>query len=422
MSKYVKVILPIDQPEDSLKLSDLIIKKDTAEGAGSSLAGVIDMADFTAKVTLAKNKRDSATVKERDAQTKFSHIRINAGVSENQNEDIKDVLLWYIRQVRDLLLVIYNGSEEDLTPFGYNVVITTSGGRKHVRVDIPEQPEEIVELAEDIVAHDAFLAAASPLTPALVDMAAFGTLTGDTRTLLNEWTELRGEIQALHMEALNIIGYGVGQKITTVGTLYNYFGNIRNRLLQKFKGDEENVSNWGFKVLVKSGKKKGASTGLSIKGKLTDTNGNPVPNGLLHLVEPDIFTLSDEDGNFEYETQSPGNYTIQAFKTGFESEPVALVVVAGQVTTVTIEIVPESALGTISGTVTKTGLPAAATITILSVSGSTVTNPSGEYITAPVPSGAQSVRATLIDNPSVFLDIPANVPAGGNVVVNFGFP
>jgi hypothetical protein len=422
MAKSVRITLPVNQPKESLELSDAIIKKDTAEGMSSSLAGVVDVADFTAKVSLAKSKRATAADKEVEAQSKYGHIKTNSGLAENQNEDTKEVILWYVRQVRDILSVIYSGTEEDLGPFGFNVVITTSGGRKHVRIDIPEQPKEAVELAEAIVAHHTFLAGASPLTAPLIDMVAFGTLTSDTRTLLDDWTDLRGETQSLNNEALTIIGYGAGQKITSEGTIYNYFGKIRKRLLQKFKGTEEDLSLWGFKVVISKGRKKKASS-ISLKGKVTDkSTGSALANALVYAEEIDTFTLSDEEGNFEFEKLDDGTYTIVAHKTGYgDATKEDVVVAAGTVTTVNIELEALPPAGSISGTVTKAGVGVSATISVVGITGGTLTDPSGNFSKDDIPAGAQTIRATLSAIPAT-LDQPVTIIEGGNVVVNFAFP
>ncbi len=427
MAKYVKVTLPKDKPKESVELGDAIILKNTAEGAGSSLAPVIDVADFTAKVTLAKTKRASATAKEVDAQSKFGHIKTKSGLGENQNKDTKDVILWYVRQARDLLLVIHSGNEEDLSPYGFNVVITTSGGRKNVRVDIPEQPVELIELAEAIVAQHTLLGAGSPLTAALIDMAAFGTLVTDARTLLDAWTVLRGEIQALNNEALNIIGYGEGQKITTEGTIYNYFGKIRNRLLQKFQGNEEDLSLWGFKVVISSKRNKKGNSGISISGTISDSNsGAPIGGALLLVAEPDIFVVTDSQGKYEVPGLASGTYTLVAHKGGYaEKEITGVVVTAGQTTTVNIQITPAggSATGTVAGTVKQGGTGAPGTVSIDGTAFTVPTDGAGGYIIPGVPPGNYTMRAALDSNPANFLTQNVTVVEGAApTVVNFNFP
>jgi hypothetical protein len=425
MVKAIRVIIPQNKIEKTLKLCNRIVAKNTADGAASVLNDVIDMVTFAGNVGIANTKRNDAAVKEASAQKKYEKATNNCGLGKGQHKDVKFTVVWYVRQIRDLLLIVHDGNEEALSEYGFNVVITTTGARKNIRVDIPNKAEDMVELGEAIVAQHTLLAGASPLTAALVDMAAFETLVTDTGTLLSEWEILRGEVESLNNQSAVLVGYAEGQTSTTPGTLYHEITKIRTRLLQKFTGEEKSLEEFGFDVQITEhspGRKKGSSS-LSIKGKVTDSDtGNPIANALVHLVEPDIFTLTDDNGNFEYEKIAAGNYNIQAHKTGYESDPVVIMVVAGQVTNVDLELAPETATGSISGTVTKTGLPAEAVITILNVAGSTSTDPSGAFNRDGLSAGAHSVRATLIDNPSEFMDQPANVPAGGNVVVNFAFP
>jgi hypothetical protein len=208
------------------------------------------MAAFDNLTTDAAEKRRLANLKDREAQDKYEELSVKAGTGKGQTKDTKDTLRWFMRQVKDLLLIVYNGNEEALSPFGFNVVIRKTGSRKHVRVDIPKKHAAVVKLAQHIVEHHAALGAGSPLTATLVDMATLQTLAGDSATLLLQWEVLRGEVQALNGDAINTIGYGAGQKSTTVGTLYNELTKIRRRLLQHHQGREEALTNWGFNVKI----------------------------------------------------------------------------------------------------------------------------------------------------------------------------
>ena len=60
MAKVVKVTLPIDKPDDTMKLCAKAIEKHTELGAGSPLTGFTDMAAFETKTTDAADKRKAA--------------------------------------------------------------------------------------------------------------------------------------------------------------------------------------------------------------------------------------------------------------------------------------------------------------------------------------------------------------------------
>jgi hypothetical protein len=200
---------------------------------------------------------------------------------------------WFVGQAQKILVVKNRGNEEALSAFGFHVVVTFSGGRRFVRIERPESPEDMVELGRHIVDQHLLLAGASPLVSDDIDMDAFEDLVEETETMYASWETLRGEVQALHQEALNIIGYGPGQTIETEGTLYNVNRNLRDRLLQKYQGNEEQLSNWSMKVVVttkKTGRKKGAPlSGLVIL--IVE-----VPMGFFKQVNP---------GDFDFEASTP---------------------------------------------------------------------------------------------------------------------
>ncbi len=427
MAKYVRITLPIDQPKESLELADAIIKKNTAEGAGSSLADVIDIADFTAKAASAKAKRASAAEKDQAALSKYGWVSTKTGFAPGQTRDTKETIQWYVRQAKDLLLVIHSGTEEDLNPYGFEVIISQTGARKNIRIELPEQPTEMIELAEAIIAHHTALGAGSPLTAALIDMTAFETLTTDARTLLDDWTVLRGEIQALNNEALNIIGYGPGQTISTDGTLYNYFSKIRNRLLQKFQGNEEDLSMWGFNVVQsekQTGRKKGSGT-ASITGTVTDTLGNKLNGALVLVIQPDIFVSTNAQGKYEVPALPPGTYTLLIHKSGYAEKQVNGVVVAeGATTTLNVVMASAGTFGIVSGQITKAGLGVPGSVTI-TLSGTPVANPSdssGYYEINNVPPGNYSLQGSANSNPADIITHNISVVAGETTTVNFVFP
>ena len=344
MAKYVKIELPVRQPDPTLHLCDRIIAKHTLDGAGSPLTGVIDMAAFGLLVTDAKTKRSSAEVKNDLAFDKYDAANNKAGLAAGQNRDTKDTIQWYVRQVKDLLLIKHNGTEEALNPYGFNVIITTSGARKNIKIELPIQLKEMIEMGEAIIAHHTFLGVGSPLTVALIDMAAFGTLVTDARTIYDEWEILRGEVQALNNDVINTLGYGAGQTISTIGTIYNEVGKIRTRLVQKHQGREEALSNWGFTVIVsekQTGKKKG-NPDFSITGTITNSETDePISDALVLVLPPDIFTGTNAQGKYFVPKQAAGTYSMHVHKDGYTDQTVeGIVITEGVTNTLNVQLVP----------------------------------------------------------------------------------
>jgi hypothetical protein len=250
MERFVKVELPINNSDDTLKLCTAVVAKDTLRGATSPLNGFVDMAAFETKRASAETKRQQANAAREDSEALHGQAMDKCGISEGLNRLAKDTVYWYVLQVRDILLPKNRGVEQNLEDWGFNVVISQTGGRRNIRVDVPTRnPDELLTLAEAIIAQDTDLGAASPLT-GNVDMTAFGALTTDARTLLTQADSKRADKEALNGQAAEIIGYAIGQTSFTPGTLYYYLVIIRDRLLQISTGVEQNLEQWGFHVVI----------------------------------------------------------------------------------------------------------------------------------------------------------------------------
>lgn len=234
-----------------MKLAKIVSEKHTALGAGSPLTGFVDMAAFEAHRASAELLQKEGDEADGIAQSKYNQAANLCGIAEGQNKQNENTVYWLTLQSRDVLRLKHRGIEESLEEYGFNVVISQTGARKNVRIDIPnDNPALLLALAADIIARHTTLGAGSPLT-GNVDMTLFaGTVTSAT-TLLGEWETQRSLAQSKHNQALNIIGYGAGQTSQTVGTLYYDLNTVRDRLLQVNSGIEEALSEWGFEVVVR---------------------------------------------------------------------------------------------------------------------------------------------------------------------------
>ncbi len=252
MAKFVRVDMPVNSPKETLSLCVEIIERDTLLGAASPLAGFVDMAVFATKHTNANTKQKAGNKSADDAQTTYNMCSSKCGLAAGQTKDTENKVYWFVVQIRDILLLKYKGVEETLSQFGFNVVISQTGARKNVRVDMPTKPETMLELADAIIEKHTELGVASPLTAALVDMTAFETLVTEANTLLDDWKSFTEDAQTFHNQAQVILGYADGQTSETEGTIYYYLCIIRDRLLQKYQGTEEALAQWGFKVVISS--------------------------------------------------------------------------------------------------------------------------------------------------------------------------
>jgi hypothetical protein len=254
MSKRnVRVELFLDEPDPTLKLCEGILEKHTSLGAGSPLTDFFDMADFAAKITSAKAFRKQAKKDEASSQSKFNECRVKCGIAEGQNKQTTGTLYYMVLSIRDFLLLKFRATPESLSLWGFNVVVTQTGGKRNVRVEIPDDtPELLLALCDAIAQKHADDGLTSILTDSEVDMSNYVTVLGEANTLLSESISLRNTKQSQYDQALAIIGYSEGQTSETPGTLYNYNTGIRDRLLNKHPGVEEKLSEYTFKVVISS--------------------------------------------------------------------------------------------------------------------------------------------------------------------------
>ncbi len=80
-----------------------------------------------------------------------------------------------------------------------------------------------------------------------------------------------------------------------------------------------------------------------IKGKITDTDNNPVPFANVLLVELNTGTISDENGMFRLRNITSGNYTLQLSCVGYKTRT-DTVTITGNKETVITDIIEENAI------------------------------------------------------------------------------
>lgn len=294
--------MPVNSPSKTLALAERVVTKDATLGAGSPLIGFVDMAAFDGKRLNAKTFQKTGNERREDAQALYNQCAFACGLAKGQNRRTRSTVLWYVLKVRDVLLLKYRGTEEQMETFGFAVVVSMSGGRRYVRVNIPvNNPEELLQLADDIIEEDASLGGGSPLV-GNVDVAAFTALTASANTLLNDWQTADEDAQAEHNEALAVMGYAAGQNAQTVGTIYYDLIAVRDRLLMFYEGVEEEMSRWGFKVVISevlTGGKKGAVRVR--KGKVEPESTQEIDLAQANVLPQSQFTLGNTgDTDLQY--------------------------------------------------------------------------------------------------------------------------
>ncbi len=122
--------------------------------------------------------------------------------------------------------------------------------RKTVRVEVPtHKPDQFISLAESINSKHESLGEASPLV-SLNKMDVFSGKLGEGKQLRDESKELKRSSESKMEQAKLNLGLATGQTSATPDTVYNLMLRVRDLLLVTYRGNEEKLSEWGFKVVV----------------------------------------------------------------------------------------------------------------------------------------------------------------------------
>jgi hypothetical protein len=121
--------------------------------------------------------------------------------------------------------------------------------KKTVKVALPiRKILELLVLVKAVFVKHTSLGEGSPVKN--VDMDDFDDKTKQIEILRAEAAVLRAQSEAKMEQAQALVGTAPGQDSSTPGTIYNDLTKIRNQLLVTYDGNEELLSEWGFKVVV----------------------------------------------------------------------------------------------------------------------------------------------------------------------------
>ncbi len=121
--------------------------------------------------------------------------------------------------------------------------------RKTIRIEIPNSsPDGMLTILQGIKDKQETEGANSPING--VDMTEFATEVDSAAADRAEAKRLEAEVQTLNMKANRTIGISEGQTSQTEGTLYFEMLQIRDQLLSYYRGNEKELEQWGFKVVI----------------------------------------------------------------------------------------------------------------------------------------------------------------------------
>ena len=111
-----------------------------------------------------------------------------------------------------------------------------------MRVNIPSNPDQLIQLAQRIKDKHTADGAASPL--ASLNMAEMGAKTTTADTENKQAAKSRRDAEKATQNRDLALGVGAG----TAGTVDTYVRSVRDVLLGIHKGNEQKLGDWGFEI------------------------------------------------------------------------------------------------------------------------------------------------------------------------------
>lgn len=251
--RNVRVDIPINSPDAMIKLGDAIFKRHDALNDDSGLNDPeINMDTFLEVHELHKEKREDGNDNHALAEPLIQAADKALGTEEGMTIETPGTAYNFTGRIRDRLLIVHNDrDEEELTTYGYNVVVSESGGRRTVSVEIPiESPDDMIKLGKKILKRHTALDEESPLNIPEIDMTAFEAVHELHVEKREAGTELHGKGEVAIQKADKALGTEEGMTMDTTGTVYNFTGQGRDILLFKNPGEEEELTTYGFNVVI----------------------------------------------------------------------------------------------------------------------------------------------------------------------------
>jgi len=250
--RNVRVDIPIGSPDNMNKLAGRIISRHIALGPSSPLDDpIVDIASLPAIKTEQEDRREEAFEGHADGEALNQQASTALGVSAGQTGDTEGTVYFHVISVRSRLLQVHDTEEEQLSKYGFRVTINKVHGRKVVSAEIPiNRADDMIKLVTRILKRHNDLGPGSPLNTPEVDMVDLEnkhTLHIEKRNLA---IEMHDNAEGATQWADTALGVSKHQNIETAGTMYHIITAVRNKLLGVHRNEEEQLSTYGFNVVI----------------------------------------------------------------------------------------------------------------------------------------------------------------------------
>jgi hypothetical protein len=124
--------------------------------------------------------------------------------------------------------------------------------RRTVKVDVPTNPDDLVGLAESIIAQHQKLEGESPGSSPLkmADIQQLQQIVAQAKPARKEAKEHARQAQVLNEQASRALGLCGDQNTLTPGTGLSVVTKVRKALELEYRGVENEMEIWGFHVEV----------------------------------------------------------------------------------------------------------------------------------------------------------------------------
>lgn len=195
---------------------------------------------------------------------------------------------------------------------------------------------------------------------------------------------------------------------TTYGQTTNEFGNFLIENVnagtitiivtkQGYSQSNQNVTvNAGITTVTYITLITSTATNGTITGKITDNNNNPIVGASISTQPPTTVAQSNNQGNYTIANVVPGNYLVNASKSGYTGSELSVVVNSGGTVTANLQLTQVVSYGAIAGTIRDNlGNPIVGASVSTSPSTNTVfSDNNGNYTLANIVPGTYSVQAS----------------------------
>lgn len=122
-----------------------------------------------------------------------------------------------------------------------------------MRIEVPaSKPEVLLQLSKEVLAEHVALGAGSPLDPANVAKLQSAVSLADSNN--TDAKQHAAQASSAFQSRDVALGIADGQTVTTPDTVLFHVTGMRDALLTAYRGNEEKLGEFGFKVVVGTAK------------------------------------------------------------------------------------------------------------------------------------------------------------------------